>query len=502
MLGSGDVDERTGKEPLLVNETVPIEFLPSDTSKPKSKRFTVVLAVVVGFAMAAAIGLGLAQEDRVWPSDIVPLVEFVEEQRGLEFVRPVAITEDDRGREPRRSSEFQGALSISIQCQFGGRTCPETDAFRLLGVRAFDPAAYIDIDAWIERQENLSEDVQLPFAFYQGGTVPKITLQNVGSLPEGLRDSIIVHELVHALQDQHGLLDSGDLSTNVGRIGLTVVEGDATRIEAAYIAQLDPSSRTAAERADREIARAGAEADAADPLRHYTDTTYSLGHAFSSLLVARDGQAGLDNALGDPTLNSDDVFVDILGENVEPSVDASELINLPESVDEPHGRVGAIGWFVTLAPLVGADQAFDAVIGYDDDAWVIYDNPNVRRTSPLRTCIRSDIFFDTPDDAAEFANIVDLPQVELAIDEQRRSVTLDVCDELRDADLQTPAVMIPIIASNQLAAHHLEDGETREVARCAAIAQAGTIPFDLSFDEFTGYDTFIDSSGPFLEGCQ
>ena len=83
MLGSGDVDERTGKEPLLVNETVPIEFLPSDTSKPKSKRFTVVLAVVVGFAMAGAIGLGLAQEDPVWPEDIVPLVEFVEEQLSL-----------------------------------------------------------------------------------------------------------------------------------------------------------------------------------------------------------------------------------------------------------------------------------------------------------------------------------------------------------------------------------------------------------------------------------
>ena len=62
--------------------------------------------------------------------------------------------------------------------------------------------------------------------------------------------------------------------------------------------------------------------------------------------------------------------------------------------------------------------------------------------------------------------------------------------------------MIPIIAANQLAAHHLEDGETREVARCAAIAQAKTIPIDLTFDEFGGYDTFIDLSGSFLEGCQ
>ena len=501
MLGSGDVDERTGKEPLLVNETVPIEFLPSDTSKPKSKRFTVVLAVVVGFAMAGAIGLGLAQEDRVWPSDIVPLVEFVEEQRGLDFVRPVAITETEPDPRPRFSDRDE-PRPISFQCQFGFRMCPETEAFRLLGVNEFDPAAYLDLDDLVERQFNSDDLPQLPSAFYQRGTFPKIVLENTGSLPDGLRDAIIVHELVHALQDQHALLDDVDRSTHAGRIGLAVIEGDATRIASAYIEQLDPTSRAAAENATREIARAGAEAEAADPVRYYSDSTYSLGQAFSSLLHASEGQAGLDDTLREQTLDSDDVFVDILGETIQATVDASQLINLPESVEEPDGRVGAIGWFVTLAPLVGAEQAFDAIIGYDDDAWVIFDNPNVRRTSPLRTCIRSDIFFDTPAEAAQFADIVASLQAELTLDEQRRSVTLDVCDELRDADLQTAAVMIPIIAANHLAADHLENGETRDVARCAAIAQAKTIPIDLTFDEFGGYDTFIDLSGSFLEDCQ
>ena len=99
-------------------------------------------------------------------------------------------------------------------------------------------------------------------------------------------------------------------------------------------------------------------------------------------------------------------------------------------------------------------------------------------------------------------DVIDELALRVSLDEQRQSATIDVCDELLDADLQTPAVVVPIIAANHLAAHHLNNGETANVARCAAIGQAKTIPIDLSFDEFTGYDMFLDDAETFVEGCR
>ena len=497
MLGSGEADEQTGKEPLLADETVPLEFLPSDESRGKSKLFGVTLIALIGATIVAAVGIGASQDEAAWHPELEPFVEFVENERGLEFLRPVGFIE-------LSTPPLRTPLSDENICQLPGADCPETDAFRLLGVNSTDPASYVDGDALADSFDRQEQVPRRPAAYYEPGIWPRIVFENADLIPDALRAPTIVHELVHALQDQHNLLPfgGGDPTFEGGRINISVVEGDATRIENAYIAQLSSAERTAVVDAGRELVQTRAEAEFTEPLRFYTDTTYALGEAFTNVFLAQNGQLELDDQLDNPSFESNDVFVDVLGEHVAPTVNAAEIIDLPESVEEAEGRIGAIGWFVTLAPVVGVDQAFDAVIGYDDDAWAVYDNPDVQRTSPLRTCLRSDVFFDSGDEAAEFADIIDGLPLRTSIDEQRQSVTLDICEELRDADLQTPAVMMPIIAANHLAAHHLNNGETVDTARCAALTQAKNIPIDLTFDEFTGYDTFIDQSGPFAQGCR
>ena len=60
---------------------------------------------------------------------------------------------------------------------------------------------------------------------------------------------------------------------------------------------------------------------------------------------------------------------------------------------------------------------------------------------------------------------------------------------------------MPVIVAQQLITHHLENGVAEEAAACAAIAQAKTVPFDFSLENFHGYDTFFDESAPFLSGC-
>ena len=119
MLGCGEPDRHTRKEPLLADETVPVEFLPSDESRGKSKWFGAVLVVLIGVAIAAAIGAGVSQEEAAWAPELEPFVEFVENERGLQFFRPVGYIEIS-------SSAVRPGFSEETRCQIRGVTCAST----------------------------------------------------------------------------------------------------------------------------------------------------------------------------------------------------------------------------------------------------------------------------------------------------------------------------------------------------------------------------------------
>lgn len=492
MLGSGDVNEK-GKEPLLADETVPPEFLPSDTDgRPKSRAALWALGAVVAVVFVGSIAFGVNQDPPEWDPLLAPLVDFVETERGLAFSGVVSVRSTSAdGFDDGTTDRFSERIRV-LSTAHG-------DGLRLLGLHYQTPGlANTDFfTLFDELEEGAVSDFEPTL------TSGQIVISE--NIPDALLPLLLVRELTHGLQLQNDLqrnfanlnpqLPARDADRE--RISFALSEGDAARVERAYFEQLTPAEQ-------EEVIAAQLDGARGLPLTAFTSEEYALAIPLASSIAARDDNETLNELLRTAPLTTTDVFLDPLG-NVEPSVDATEAFIGPETVD---GKVGAYGWFVALAPLVGTADAFDAVIGYDDDAFALFDNPDVRRTSPLRTCGRFQTFFDTTQDAVEFSEIVEQLNAESEVDEEEQSVTTIVCESLRDFEEQTPAAVIPVIVHNELIAHHLESGESEDVARCAALTQAKTVPHDLTEEDFVGlsplnaFSSYTDESAPFVEDCR
>lgn len=139
-----------------------------------------------------------------WPAEIADLAAFVEAERGLRFTEVVPV---ERWTPEEVEAETAGVFDL-----------PEDDltrAYRALGLLGVEPD---------ERRSSS------PGAWaYYDGTEGVIVAPDVGF--DDVMRSVIVHELVHALQDQHGLLGTEVFSVEHARSQLALVEGDATMVE-------------------------------------------------------------------------------------------------------------------------------------------------------------------------------------------------------------------------------------------------------------------------------
>jgi hypothetical protein len=127
--------------------------------------------------------------------------------------------------------------------------------------------------------------------------------------------TVIVHEIVHALQDQHtglldvtlGLVDHDDLSFALGAL----LEGDATWTAFQEEARRTGLPPPTAEAYAREMEAFGSEAVRLGAPRLLRDAfllAYPEGYALVARLVEGGGVAALDAALFDPPLSSQEVL--------------------------------------------------------------------------------------------------------------------------------------------------------------------------------------------------
>ena len=488
MLKLGEAAEANGKEPLLADETVPLTFLESpEDAAPASKLAVRTMAAVIALIIVVAVGLGVANRSQDWDPALAPFVEFVETERGLPFLHTVPVSAIDLAdfNPPRAARFFEPERDPAL-----------TTAFRLLGVDDFDQAEdgfitdLVDNRGITDRASSYKRDAQGRIFLTKEVPIAALQLDIVHALTLALLDqhSLIVAEFDDV--DQFAMLDESDER----RVLDALVVGDATRIEHAFYDQMTDEQRAEYHEA------LGSDLEG---VRHPADSSdrFTIGAPFTQLIVETEGVEALNSLLRSRTGASTDRFVDVLGNDAS-TVDAFAEIDLPESVPEADGDFGAFGWFVTLAPLVGVEDAFDAVIGYSDDAFAIFENTAVQRTSPLRTCIRSDVFFDGAEEARQFAEIVGQLGVEGEVSDVRQSVTMDICQRLAEQGQPNPAVNFPLIVANEMALHHLQAGEGQDVARCAAIAQARTVPIDYPLETFAGYSVYVVESVQFLDQCR
>jgi hypothetical protein len=243
--------------------------------------------VCAGLALAAPVSAGTG-------SELSGVIQRAEELRGLRTTHPLVVStlsaagirrvvarELKREREPRSDAAWN-------------------DALHLLGV--VRPGQSLAV---IQRQA-LGSQVAGLYVPHSGRLY---VLGAGGAAPR----SVIAHEVVHALQDEHFRLTQGAFAPRPGDhdgelAAQALVEGDATEVQSRYVATLSAGDLVS------ELARtlgampAGASKSAPPYLQRQLLYPYAAGAAFVRALRARGGQRLLDRAFRHPPRTSASVL--------------------------------------------------------------------------------------------------------------------------------------------------------------------------------------------------
>ena len=125
--------------------------------------------------------------------------------------------------------------------------------------------------------------------------------------------TVVVHELVHALDDQRFDLNRPQYDSSDDEIGfgfVALAEGNARRIENAYRNSMSTADKASATAEELRFGAAGAAvlAKLKLPLLLLEIAPYDLGEALVDAFLDKGGQAALDQAFADPPRTSEQVI--------------------------------------------------------------------------------------------------------------------------------------------------------------------------------------------------
>lgn len=467
------------------------QAIPDDRIGQTGRR---IFAVSIIAAMViAGFFVYRAARPATWDPLLEPYVAFVEAERGLTFDHPVNVRWADIAQEiaddqadARDTSVFS---TLENDEPVGTREellNPWSEAYRVLGLVDPNPERALAESV----TETLAENAG---AFY---TPWDETIVLPEGQPEVALSVTIVHELTHALQHQNGMLGVFPDSPDGATARTALIEGDADRIAMAWY-----WSRTEAEQ-QAYLDAIGYDADAVllDPGDSYLATSfyasYEIGLPMVQAIVAADGAEAIDRLLTAKDVGTTERLLDVFGTSDRSSVDAFGTMALPAGAEAADGDLGALVLFQALAPVVGTEGAFDALIGYDDDAFAMF-------ASDGESCVRFAVYFDSDGEAIQFVDILQRSSipVELIAGVAGPAAQMDLCTPIGDPADQRYGTILPLIVANEATRSHVASGETKEVARCAALAQAATIPIR-SAEDFVGWDVLVDEAPQYVEACR
>jgi hypothetical protein len=282
-------------------------------------------------------------------------VRFVEAHRGLKFKRPVKVHQ--------LSDQAFQARVIELQRQDPADTIRQGKVLRALGL--LPPG----IDPEKAEEELLGGDV---IGFYDPKTRELEVRGDAATLHV---KHVVVHELTHALQDQwFGLPSQSSGNDDADFADTTLIEGDAVRVEDAYIASLSAQDRQRL-RSEEAGGNAPIPGDVPRVLEELLGLPYSLGPAFTSSVLAARGQAGLDDAFRMPPTSSSQVLhPDRYLAGAKPAKVADPPADGPTF---DRGTLGELDLDLLLEGLVGSgaltgSQARAATQGWSGDRYVAW----------------------------------------------------------------------------------------------------------------------------------
>jgi hypothetical protein len=436
------------------------------------------IAAVLTIAVVAVVGRVADSDDDhpdEWDPRVAELAAFVEDERGLEFDHPVYVD----FLTPEEYTDV--ATSDEADLDDAGRTDLDRLAaqLRALGVASGE----VDLFAAFNQVSDSGT-----FAFYSDGRVQvRGTEMSIGL------QATLVHELTHALQDQHfdldGLLDGVDSSEAIA--GRALAEGDALRVEQAWVDELSDEDEAAydAEYAAAVDASLEGSPDVPGFLQASVAAPYYLGQPFVTMLLNDGGNPAVDEAFDAPPTTEEHLFDPasfLLGEEG----DAPDLdLDVDEEDLFEEDTFGSPAWFLVLAERMDPLVAFEAALGWAGDRYAVFERDG-------RTCTRAVFRGDTDEDEAQMASALDawaaaLPGGQARAIEVDGRPGLDACDpgtgiEMAGAGRAADALAVPALFGyiEAAASAFLEP----EDARCVGRRIIGSIP----------YEQLVDPEGEFF----
>jgi hypothetical protein len=446
----------------------------------------VPVALVAGGAAAGVALLATDGPDHpdAWDPRVQDLVDFVEAERDLRFDHPVSI-------------EFLTDDEWTAQARSGVDELSEEDRI-LLG----QGAAMFRAIGLAEGELDLLDSIEQISA---EGTVGQYSFDDQRIAVRGeeieLRSSgTLVHELTHALQDQH--FDIGDELTGSEDSDepsslRMLVEGDADRIEQAWTEELSADDRAQYEAAVDEESEESRESlqDVPDSLLTFFAADYILGPFFVDMLLADGGNAAVDRAFADPPGPEEHALnpLSYLDEDLARPVEVPEHADGETPIEGLDGEFGATAWFLMLAERVDPVAALRAVDGWGGDAFVALDRGGV-------TCVRARFAGEDTDGAAVMATSLAewaerMPAAaQVSVHHESDLIDVETCDPGAEADVleaegrSSAALAVPAVRV-QFALSVLEGGGTVDQASCFADGVMPLVTFEqLTADELPAED--------------
>lgn len=320
--------------------------------------------------------------ETVTPDAFLALVDeleaYVAEARGLDWVRDVEVELiDDEAFEARLLEDFEEDVDEIADAEL---------FYRALGL--------------LDGETSLLDELRAIYSsgvlgFYDPETDELVVR---GTAPTPYVQQTIVHELVHALDDQHFELhrpEYDDRKDEVSTGFSASVEGNARRIENEWLGEQSTEFREQAS-AEEEAFGEGIDVDAfPEILLFQIGAPYQLGEIFVGQLVDEGGERSVDAAIADPPDTSEQfLFPDLYLER-EPRIEVPVPPADGEVVDDfVIGSLFLFGLFTTDGAPVNQTDAVRAIDGWGGDWSVVW-------TEGDSACVRADFVGDTDDDTGE-----------------------------------------------------------------------------------------------------
>ena len=351
------------------------------------KPAALVGALLVGAAAAVYVFVApgpAADHPAAWDARVLPLVRFVEAQRGLTFKHPIAVEFLD-------DSAFQKKVAVPAPESKKDKADAErtVSTLRALGL----VRGKVDLSAAFDT---------LTKSDVVGLYVPeKKTVFVRGTQLDPYARSTLVHELTHGLQDQYfDLAKLKDDAPGGDTTAVTsLIEGDAVRIEESYQKELSAPDQKLYETAQATaLKRSKDAAGIPEVLSDFFGFPYAFGPVLLDSLVLLDGNKSVDAAFRSPP-SSEAQVVDPI---TYPTFDQPTKVPAPEL---PTGAtkldhavpLGMVSLFAVLSSQLDYSTAWTAVQGWTGDAYVPYKQGGT-------TCVVADVAMK---DAASTSRLAD-----------------------------------------------------------------------------------------------